>query len=65
MTRQDILPLENGSKMPLGFCFSFPMEQLGINEGKLITWTKRYDVKDAIGQNISALLQAELDERVN
>jgi hexokinase len=30
----------NGKKYPLGMTFSFPCEQLDINVGKLLNWTK-------------------------
>ena len=45
----------------LGFTFSFPVHQLGINRGELIRWTKGFDIKAAIGQDVCALLQAEID----
>ncbi|KAI9765932.1 MAG: glucokinase [Geoglossum simile] len=45
----------------LGFTFSFPVEQVGINKGYLMRWTKGYDLKDAIGKDICALLQDEID----
>ena len=45
----------------LGFTFSFPVNQVGINKGFLIRWTKGYNIKDAIGKDVCALLQDELD----
>ena len=45
----------------LGFTFSFPVHQVGINQGKLIRWTKGFDIKAAVGQDVCALLQAEID----
>jgi hexokinase len=45
----------------LGFTFSFPVHQVSINEGTLIRWTKGFDIPDAIGQDVCALLQAEID----
>lgn len=45
----------------LGFTFSFPVHQVGINQGKLIRWTKGFDIPDAIGKDVCALLQAEID----
>lgn len=45
----------------LGFTFSFPVEQVGINRGYLIRWTKGFDIADAIGKDVCALLQAEID----
>lgn len=46
----------------LGFTFSFPVRQLGINKGTLIRWTKGYDIPDAVGKDVCALLQSALDE---
>ena len=45
----------------LGFTFSFPVNQLGINSGTLIRWTKGFDIDEAIGQDVCALLQKEID----
>jgi hexokinase len=46
----------------LGFTFSFPVNQLGINRGNLIRWTKGFAIEEAIGQDICALLQTEIDK---
>ncbi|KAK0632221.1 putative glucokinase [Immersiella caudata] len=46
----------------LGFTFSFPVQQLGINKGTLIRWTKGFDIPDAIGKDVCALLQTEIDK---
>lgn len=45
----------------LGFTFSFPVNQIGINKGELMRWTKGYDIDEAIGQDVCALLQKEID----
>ena len=45
----------------LGFTFSFPVNQIGINKGNLMRWTKGYDIEDAIGQDVCHLLQIEID----
>jgi hexokinase len=45
----------------LGFTFSFPVHQIGINRGTLIRWTKGFDISDAVGQDVCALLQQEID----
>ncbi|KAG0651377.1 Glucose kinase [Hyphodiscus hymeniophilus] len=45
----------------LGFTFSFPVHQIGINRGTLIRWTKGFDIPEAIGQDVCALLQKEID----
>ncbi len=46
----------------LGFTFSFPVQQLAINKGTLIRWTKGFDIHDAVGKDICALLQTEIDK---
>ncbi|KAJ1335938.1 hexokinase [Microdochium nivale] len=46
----------------LGFTFSFPVQQFGINKGTLIRWTKGFDIPDAIGKDVCALLQTEIDK---
>nr|POE79390.1 glucokinase [Quercus suber] len=45
----------------LGFTFSFPVQQSGINKGTLIRWTKGFDIPDTIGKDVCALLQKEID----
>ncbi|KAI0143492.1 glucokinase [Xylariaceae sp. FL1272] len=45
----------------LGFTFSFPVQQFGINKGTLIRWTKGFDIPDAVGKDVCALLQEEID----
>ena len=46
----------------LGFTFSFPVNQVGINKGQLARWTKGFDIDDTIGKDVCALLQQEIDE---
>ena len=46
----------------LGFTFSFPVHQVGINKGTLIRWTKGFDIPDAVGKDVCALLQEQLDK---
>lgn len=45
----------------LGFTFSFPVQQSGINKGTLIRWTKGFDIDDTIGKDVCALLQLEIE----
>lgn len=52
---------EDESVFRLGFTFSFPVQQYGINKGSLIRWTKGFDIPDAIGKDVCALLQDEID----
>jgi hexokinase len=45
----------------LGFTFSFPVNQVGINKGKLMRWTKGFNIDEAVGQDVCELLQKEID----
>jgi hexokinase len=45
----------------LGFTFSFPVKQVGINRGNLIRWTKGFNIQDAVGKDVCQLLQEEID----
>jgi hexokinase len=45
----------------MGFTFSFPVQQVSINKGYLIRWTKGFDIQDAVGKDICGLLQTEID----
>jgi hexokinase len=45
----------------MGFTFSFPVRQVGINKGYLIRWTKGFNIADAIGKDVCGLLQEEID----
>ena len=45
----------------LGFTFSFPVQQVGINKGYLIRWTKGFDIKDTVGKDVCTLLQNEIN----
>ncbi|CAO2814753.1 unnamed protein product [Amaranthus hypochondriacus] len=52
-----------GKKRELGFTFSFPVHQTRINSGTLLNWTKDFDVKDAIGEDIVKELTKALEKR--
>lgn len=43
--------------LPLGLTFSFPVEQTALNEGKVLTWTKGFSAKNAVGNDVVKLLQ--------
>ena len=55
-----MLPLQgqelNGKPPVVGFCFSFAVEQTALNEGKLMGWTKGFDVKGVVGKDVVKLL---------
>lgn len=66
LQRRNTLSLAEGFRevevFSMGFTFSFPVRQHGINSGTLIRWTKGFDIPEAVGKDVCALLQAELDE---
>lgn len=49
--------------MHLGLTFSFPVEQTALNKGVLLTWTKGFAAKNAIGEDIVGLLQAAFNRK--
>lgn len=53
---------EKDNFLQLGFTFSFAFKQQSLNAGTLLYWTKGFDIPDAIGQNVCALLQEQIDE---
>lgn len=55
--------LTPGVKIPLGFSFSYPMVQQSVDSGFLVTWTKSYDLPDAIGRDAVQLLRDALKTR--
>ncbi|KAL7417005.1 hexokinase-domain-containing protein [Mrakia frigida] len=54
---------EVGEELHLGFTFSFPVEQTALASGKILTWTKGFSAKNAIGHDVVVLLQDALDKR--
>jgi len=49
--------------VPLGFTFSFPVDQTAIDSGKLLTWTKGFNVKNVVGHDVVKLLQDAFDRK--
>ncbi|KAL4423126.1 hypothetical protein ABPG77_004809 [Micractinium sp. CCAP 211/92] len=49
-----------GSKPVVGFCFSFPVDQTALDNGKVVVWTKNFRGTYLIGQDVVAALRAEL-----
>lgn len=49
------------SRQPLGFTFSFAVEQHALDRGTLVKWTKGFDIPDTVGKEVCSLFQAELD----
>ncbi|KAF5393911.1 hypothetical protein D9757_000352 [Collybiopsis confluens] len=49
--------------LPLGLTFSFPVEQTALGAGKILTWTKGFAAKNAIGHDVVKLLQDAFDRK--
>ncbi|EFJ42371.1 hexokinase [Volvox carteri f. nagariensis] len=45
----------------LGFCFSFAVEQDGLDSGRLLAWTKGFSCSGVVGNDPVALLSAALE----
>ncbi|XP_040460655.1 hexokinase-3 isoform X3 [Falco naumanni] len=43
--------------LPLGFTFSFPCQQLGLDKAVLLSWTKGFSASGCAGQDVVQLLQ--------
>nr|XP_039262851.1 hexokinase-2-like [Styela clava] len=44
-------------KLPLGFTFSFPCVQEGLDRGSLLRWTKGFSASGVVGNDVVQLLQ--------
>lgn len=47
----------SGQSLPLGFTFSFPCKQLGLDQGILLNWTKGFNASGCEGQDVVYLLR--------
>lgn len=50
-----------GKTLPLGFTFSFPLRQEGLNRGRLVTWTKGFSCEGVVGQDVVQLFHEAID----
>ncbi|XP_016013790.1 hexokinase-3 isoform X3 [Rousettus aegyptiacus] len=53
----------SGQSLPLGFTFSFPCRQLGLDQGILLNWTKGFNASDCEGQDVVHLLREAIGRR--
>ncbi|NXG53751.1 HXK3 protein, partial [Psilopogon haemacephalus] len=51
--KQDLM----GQVLPLGFTFSFPCQQLGLDKAVLLSWTKGFSASGCVGQDVAQLLR--------
>ncbi|RYP80330.1 hypothetical protein DL770_006277 [Monosporascus sp. CRB-9-2] len=57
--------LPAGTKLPLGFTFSYPATQNYIDEGILQRWTKGFDIDGVEGQNVVPMMEKALNEKAS
>jgi len=50
-------------RLPLGFTFSFPLQQKGLTKGLLERWTKGFDCSGCVGEDVVQLLKDALSRR--
>lgn len=50
-------------RLPLGFTFSFPLQQLGLTKGILIRWTKGFNCEGVVDRDVVELLEEALKRR--
>ncbi len=49
----------------LGFTYSFPCEQAGLNTSFHVRWTKGFSATGVVGRNVADLLQKSIDKTVS
>lgn len=51
--------------LPLGFTFSFPLQQLGLRKGLLERWTKGFSCSGVVGQDVVSMLENAIVKAVS
>lgn len=52
-----------GQNLPLGFTFSFPMTQRGLDVGILVSWTKSFNCSGVVGEDAVKMLNDAIHRR--
>lgn len=60
---KSFLKSDNKKRIRLGFTFSFPIEQTGVNSGVLLRWTKGFNARGAMGVDVVRLLNETLTKK--
>lgn len=58
----DYMGMKN-TPLPLGFTFSFPCNQTGIDKGDLVSWTKGFKATDCEGYDVVDMLREAIKRR--
>ncbi len=51
--------------LQLGFTFSYPAHQDYIDHGKLVTWTKGFEIKGVEGEDVAGQLRESMKKKVS
>lgn len=54
--------IQTSTTMPLGFTFSFPMSQKGVDSGLLVRWTKGFTCDGVVGEDIVKLMTKSINK---
>uniref|UniRef100_A0A8C8S2C9 Hexokinase-3 n=1 Tax=Pelusios castaneus TaxID=367368 RepID=A0A8C8S2C9_9SAUR len=52
-----------GQTLPLGFTFSFPCQQMSLDQGILLSWTKGFSASDCVGKDVVQLLREAVQRK--
>nr|XP_023684909.1 putative hexokinase HKDC1 isoform X3 [Paramormyrops kingsleyae] len=58
----DYMGMKN-TRLPLGFTFSFPCRQTGIDKGALVSWTKGFKATDCEGHDVVDMLREAIKRK--
>ncbi|XP_074152658.1 hexokinase HKDC1 [Sminthopsis crassicaudata] len=59
----DYMGIKGASSLPLGFTFSFPCRQAGLDKGILVEWTKGFKATDCEGEDVVEMLREAIKRR--
>ncbi|KAM6473992.1 hexokinase-3 [Liasis olivaceus] len=54
-----------GHVLPMGFTFSFPCNQINLDKGILLRWTKGFSATDCVGEDVVNLLRDAVQRQKN
>ena len=58
-----IVEIKREEEMPIGYCFSYPIESIPGGDARLLRWTKGVDIREMVGQFVGKPLLDYLNEK--
>lgn len=58
-----IVGIKREEEMPIGYCFSYPVESVPGGDARLLRWTKGVDIQEMVGQLVGQPLLDYLNEQ--